>query len=93
MEVQYLVLLLSLIWHGTDAIMWSLAPNTHKCLKEELHANVLVAGEYDVTEIQGQRVDYIVSIISDITKNVCNIQTPWLMYTTRYLSFRIQTKN
>ncbi|NP_001040510.1 transmembrane emp24 domain-containing protein bai [Bombyx mandarina] len=60
MEVQYLVLLLSLIWHGTDAIMWSLAPNTHKCLKEELHANVLVAGEYDVTEIQGQRVDYII---------------------------------
>lgn len=61
MEVYYLVLVLSICWHSTDAIMWSLAPNTQKCLKEELHANVLVAGEYDVTEVPGQRVDYIVS--------------------------------
>lgn len=61
MEVHYLVFVLSVLWHGTDAIMWSLAPNTQKCLKEELHANVLVAGEYDVTEVAGQRVDYIVS--------------------------------
>ncbi|KAF9796369.1 hypothetical protein SFRURICE_001942 [Spodoptera frugiperda] len=60
MEVHYLVFVLSVLWHGTDAIMWSLAPNTQKCLKEELHANVLVAGEYDVTEVAGQRVDYII---------------------------------
>lgn len=60
MEVQYLVLFLSIIWHGADAIMWSLAPNTQKCLKEELHANVLVAGEYEITEADGQRIDYIV---------------------------------
>lgn len=61
MEVQYLVFVLSVLWHGTNAIMWNLAPNTQKCLKEELHANVLVAGEYEVTEVAGQRVDYIVS--------------------------------
>lgn len=61
MEVQYLVLLLSIFWHGCQGIMWSLAPNTQKCLKEELHANVLVAGEYEVGEAPGQRVDYIVS--------------------------------
>lgn len=61
MEVYYLVVLFGMFWHGTDAIMWTLAPNTQKCLKEELHANVLVAGEYDVTEAPGQRVDYIVS--------------------------------
>ncbi|XP_075982515.1 transmembrane emp24 domain-containing protein bai isoform X2 [Anticarsia gemmatalis] len=60
MEVHYLVLFLSVLWHGTDAIMWSLAPNTQKCLKEELHANVLVAGEYEVTEVAGQRVDYVI---------------------------------
>ncbi|KAJ8724143.1 hypothetical protein PYW07_008123 [Mythimna separata] len=60
MEVQYLVFVLSVLWHGTDAIMWNLAPNTQKCLKEELHANVLVAGEYEVTEVAGQRVDYII---------------------------------
>ncbi|KPJ10087.1 Transmembrane emp24 domain-containing protein bai [Papilio machaon] len=60
MEVHYLVLLLSIFWHGCQGIMWSLAPNTQKCLKEELHANVLVAGEYEVGEASGQRVDYIV---------------------------------
>lgn len=60
MEVYYLVVVLSIFWHSSDAIMWSLAPNTQKCLKEELHANVLVAGEYDVTEVPGQRVDYII---------------------------------
>ncbi|XP_045776787.1 transmembrane emp24 domain-containing protein bai isoform X1 [Maniola jurtina] len=60
MEVHYLVLFLSILWHGCDALTWSLAPNTQKCLKEELHANVLVAGEYSVTEVGGQRIDYIV---------------------------------
>ncbi|XP_049877615.1 transmembrane emp24 domain-containing protein bai [Pectinophora gossypiella] len=60
MEVYYLAFLLSVFWHGTDAIMWSLAPNTQKCLKEELRANVLVAGDYEVTEAAGQRIDYIV---------------------------------
>lgn len=61
MEVYYLVVILGIFGHGADAIMWTLAPNTQKCLKEELHANVLVAGEYDVTEAPGQRVDYSVS--------------------------------
>lgn len=61
MEVHYLVFLLCIFWRGCHGIMWSLAPNTQKCLKEELHANVLVAGEYEVVEATGQRVDYIVS--------------------------------
>lgn len=61
MDLYYLLFVLSVIWHGSEAIMWSLAPNTQKCLKEELHANVLVAGEYDVTEVAGQQVDYVVS--------------------------------
>ncbi|XP_026760652.1 transmembrane emp24 domain-containing protein bai isoform X2 [Galleria mellonella] len=60
MEVYYLLFVLSVFWHGTEGIMWSLAPNTQKCLKEELHANVLVAGEYEVTEATGQRIDYII---------------------------------
>lgn len=67
MDVHYLLLVLSVIWHGSEAIMWSLAPNTQKCLKEELHANVLVAGEYEVTEVAGQQVDYIVSSSVDMT--------------------------
>lgn len=61
MEVTYLFLCLSILWQGCSAIMWSLAPNTQKCLKEELHANVLVAGEYEVSQAAGQKIDYIVS--------------------------------
>lgn len=60
MELQYLLVILSIFWHNANAIMWSMAPNTQKCLKEELHANVLVAGEYEVNEVSGQRIDYIV---------------------------------
>lgn len=69
MEVQYLVLFLSLFWHGCNGIMWTLSPNTQKCLKEELHANVLVAGEYEIVQVQGQRVDYIVRIYFPCLKN------------------------
>lgn len=41
-----------------ECIMWNLEPNTRKCLREELGQNVLIAGEYDVSEIPNQRVDY-----------------------------------
>ncbi|XP_017769229.1 PREDICTED: transmembrane emp24 domain-containing protein bai [Nicrophorus vespilloides] len=43
-----------------NGIMWKLEPNTHKCLKEELHQNVLVTGEFGVSEAPGQKVDYVV---------------------------------
>lgn len=46
-----------------QGIMWHLEPNTRKCLREELGQNVLIAGDYDVTELPGQRVDYQVIII------------------------------
>lgn len=38
-------------------------PNTRKCLREELRANVLIKGVYEVTEVPDQHVDYIVSIL------------------------------
>nr|CAD7199123.1 unnamed protein product [Timema douglasi]CAD7261934.1 unnamed protein product [Timema shepardi]CAD7393377.1 unnamed protein product [Timema cristinae]CAD7573529.1 unnamed protein product [Timema californicum] len=41
-------------------IMWNLHPNTQKCLKEELQSNVLVTGDYEVSDAPGQKVDYIV---------------------------------
>jgi len=44
--------------HG---IMFYLEPNTHKCLKEEVQADVLVTGEYEVSEAMGQKTDYVVS--------------------------------
>ncbi|XP_011253225.1 transmembrane emp24 domain-containing protein bai isoform X1 [Camponotus floridanus] len=43
--------------HG---IMFYLEPNTHKCLKEEVQADVLVTGEYEVSEAMGQKTDYVI---------------------------------
>ena len=34
-----------------QSLMFHLPANTRKCLKEEIHKDILVKGEYDVTEI------------------------------------------
>lgn len=47
---------------GADAIMWYLEPNAQKCLREELQKDVLVTGEYEVSEAYEQKVDYQVSV-------------------------------
>ncbi|XP_011697128.1 PREDICTED: transmembrane emp24 domain-containing protein bai isoform X1 [Wasmannia auropunctata] len=43
--------------HG---IMFYLEPNSHKCLKEEVHANVLVTGEYEISEAMGQKTNFVI---------------------------------
>jgi len=40
-------------------------PNSRKCLREELRENVLVKGVYEVTEVDNQQVDYVVSILNN----------------------------
>jgi len=54
------MLLLFTIFLGADAIRFHLASNQRKCLKEEIHKNVLVTGEYDAQE-NGQRADLSVT--------------------------------
>lgn len=53
-------LCLVMISSGALAIMFNLNPNTQKCLKDEMQPKELIMGEYDVTGIPGQRVDYII---------------------------------
>ena len=36
---------------------------SRKCLKEEIHKDILVTGEFDVTEVQGQKVKKIKYIL------------------------------
>uniref|UniRef100_A0A1L8DUJ1 Putative emp24/gp25l/p24 family of membrane trafficking n=1 Tax=Nyssomyia neivai TaxID=330878 RepID=A0A1L8DUJ1_9DIPT len=43
--------------HG---IMFNLPPNTQKCLRDEMQPKQLVTGEYEVTDLPGQKVDYVV---------------------------------
>lgn len=57
------VILLSFLVFGTHAIMFKLEPNKQKCLKDELHAHQLVMGEYEVTDVPEQKIDYVVNII------------------------------
>lgn len=56
------LIVLTFLIVDVQSIMWYLEPNAVKCLKEEVQADVLVTGEYEVSEAPGQRVDYAVSI-------------------------------
>lgn len=43
---------------SVNCLMFHLPVNSKKCLKEEIHKDVLVTGIYDVSEISGsQKVD------------------------------------
>lgn len=48
------------ILHCVAGVMFNLNPNTQKCLKDEMQPKELIMGEYEVTGIPGQRVDYII---------------------------------
>lgn len=49
--------LLALFISYSEAIMFQLQPNTVKCLREEIHKDVLVYVEYNVQQAVGQKVD------------------------------------
>jgi len=51
------VLYIGLIVPNGDALMFHLAPNQKKCLKEEIHKDVLVTGEYSLSDAPGQKTD------------------------------------
>ncbi|XP_053134295.1 transmembrane emp24 domain-containing protein 10-like [Hemicordylus capensis] len=54
-----LALVLALAAGGGHALSFQLPPQTRKCLKEELHRDVMVTGEYQVSEAgaPGVRID------------------------------------
>lgn len=54
--------ILGCIW-PLHSVMFHLTPNTQKCLKEDIQANQLVMGEYEVSDVPGQVIDYIVSFV------------------------------
>ena len=40
-----------------DGLMFHLPGNGKKCLKEEIHKDVLVTGEYDISDAPNQKVN------------------------------------
>ncbi|EFA13494.1 transmembrane emp24 domain-containing protein bai [Tribolium castaneum] len=60
MNFRFNLCLLCIYFVNVECIMWTLKPNTQKCLKEELQGNVPVIGEFEVSEAMGQKVDCVV---------------------------------
>lgn len=58
---QYVALLCALLFVTVDALRFHLQPNARKCLKDEIHKDVVVAGEYELSDAPGQRVDITVT--------------------------------
>lgn len=57
MDLKYFILnvviLTFLCVSNANSLRFYLAPNVRKCLKEEIHKDILVKGEYEITEIAG----------------------------------------
>jgi hypothetical protein len=54
--IPYSVLLIALILvNDANSLRFFLSPNVKKCLKEEIHKNVVVTGEYEFGDTPGQR--------------------------------------
>lgn len=56
-------LLIGVCFLCAEGIRFHLGSNQKKCLREEVHKNVLVTGEYEVQD-NGQRADLIVSLLT-----------------------------
>lgn len=48
---------------AVSSISFKVAPDVRKCLREEVHKDVLVVGEYTLSDLPGQRTDIVVNII------------------------------
>lgn len=59
--VHVLCVLLALCLSFSDALRFHLPPSHKKCLKEEIHKDVLVTGEYEMSEAPGQKTTLLVT--------------------------------
>ena len=50
-----LFVLIAVCLTSIDALMFHLSPNTRKCLKEEIHKDKLVTGDFELSESAGQK--------------------------------------
>ena len=54
--LRTLALLISMLLVSVDSVMFHLEANARKCLAEEIRQNILVTGEFEVSEAPGQQV-------------------------------------
>ena len=70
MDVTLLALLLASLV-SVESVMFYLPANSKRCLKEEIHKDVLVTGEYTLSEGPGQKTNLRVSNI--LHSSVCEV--------------------
>lgn len=51
----YALYLITIFFSESHALRFFIAPNSKKCLKEEIHKNIVVKGEYELMEAPGQK--------------------------------------
>lgn len=61
MDLKFIILSLSLIALEVYGLMFDLPPNGRKCLREEVQKDVLVTGDFGISEVPGQRTDVMVT--------------------------------
>lgn len=64
------------LFYSANALMFHLPPNSEKCLKEEIHKNVLVTGDYHISEGFGQKThlsvtDFECTLLTNNTVKHC----------------------
>ena len=74
MEVlRLLAVLVSLLLVSVDSVMFHLEANARKCLAEEIRQNILVTGEFEVSEMPGQQVRHSVHYIFALDLNTTSL--------------------
>lgn len=53
--VNHVLILAACLIASVDALMFHISPNQRKCLREEIHKDVLVTGDYDISEAPSQK--------------------------------------
>ncbi|XP_041353747.1 transmembrane emp24 domain-containing protein 10-like [Gigantopelta aegis] len=62
MDFSYILFLIYLTYLTTvDSIRFYVAPNQKKCLREEIHKDVLVTGDYELSDAPGHKSHLIVT--------------------------------
>lgn len=61
--VLFVLAWLSLTLPPVSSITFNAVPDVRKCLREEVHKDVLVVGEYTLSNIAGQRTDITVRFL------------------------------
>ncbi|KAK6180763.1 hypothetical protein SNE40_008757 [Patella caerulea] len=59
--LQVFIVILAICLSSIDAIMFHLSPNQKKCLREEIHKDVLVTGVYELSDAPGQKTHLTVT--------------------------------